>query len=88
MNIWTVVDFYTEGLDTTVYGVYSNCALAARAVLHSFKYIKQPDEYVTFKIKPTAWGYCMDIFLHRCGHGWNYRRHWGYVHIAKMTLNE
>lgn len=81
MVVWVVkvIDYATAITD--VYGVYSNLALAGRAVVQSLKDFR--DSPLTFKCFEEPWGYLFQI--QEIDNGtWDYAE----IEIGRVTINE
>lgn len=67
-----------------VRGIYSNLALAARAVMQAIKEYSNNDGAITFNYYAEPWGYYFEIIAHTYGDAWLC----GEIKIIRMVVNE
>lgn len=76
---------YRDHVD--VYGVYSNLALAGRAVMQFINYaMKQSGLTITFDCYEEPWGYSFPLTAHTYGKKWS--NDYGEIEIGRVTVNE
>lgn len=82
----TTVYGYQDHVD--VYGVYSNLALAGRAVMQFINYANlQPDIVITFDdCYEEPWGYSFPLTAYMYGDRWG--NEYGEIEIGRVTINE
>ena len=82
----TTVYGYQDHVD--VYGVYSNLALAGRAVMQFINYANlQPDIVITFDdCYEEPWGYSFPLTAYMYGDRWG--NEYGEIEIGRVTVNE
>lgn len=82
----SIVYGYHEQVD--VYGVYSNLALAGRAVMQAINYamMQDPDLFITFTRNEEPWGYSFSLTSHIFGEKWP--NDYGEIEIGRVTVNE
>lgn len=80
----TTVYGYRDYVD--VYGVYSNLALAGRAVMQFINYATmQPDLFITFDCYEEPWGYSFPLTAYSYGDKWS--NDYGEIEIGRMIVN-
>lgn len=74
---------YRDHVD--VYGVYSNLALAGRAVMQFINYamMQDPELIITFNHYEESWGYSFPLTARSYGDVWQY----GEIEIGRMIVN-
>lgn len=67
-----------------VYGVYSNLALAGRAVTMIVDNAKANGDALTYVRFEKPWGYFFQLYVLEGGNKWDY----GEIEIGRVTVNE
>lgn len=79
----TVYGYGTDPDTVGVYGVYSNLALAGRAVTTIVNNAKANGDTLTYVRFEKPWGYFFQLYVLEGGK-WDY----GEIEIGRMTVNE
>lgn len=75
--------FGTDPDIVDIYGVYSNLALAGRAITMIVNYAKTNGDILTYEQFKKPWGYLFQLYIVKNGK-WDY----GEIEIGCMTVNE
>lgn len=76
---------YRDHVD--VYGVYSNLALAGRAVMQFINYATmQPNLFITFDCYEEPWGYSFPLTAYSYGDKWS--NDYGEIEIGRVIIDK
>ena len=78
---------YLDGTDSDIvdiFGIYSNLALAGRAVVTIVDDAYANGDFLTYECFEKPWGYFFPLYVFEDGDKWEY----GDVEIGRVTLDE